>query len=300
MVECKIYLFGENIPRGNDSSSVNNTALIYNVDTWGDTGSSGRTKGFIPNTPARSSIVNTAIAQNNIVSYVVANVLTNRVKSTNNTPPDYDFTTDIPPETDDPEESGIQAVANAWIKTLTEGSNFLLDNEVVTSKIADSAVITSKIADSAVTANKIAPGVITTNHINATAGILGTQIASNTITDNNISPSANIQGSKIADSSISTIKIADYIQGSDPETGISTAKIQDSAITTAKIQDSAITTAKIANSAVTMDKINFNGTINLGDWKITASGTNLYFGYGSSSTTNILQITSSGDIIALK
>ena len=297
MAECKIYLFGEKIPRGSDSSSVNNTGLVYSANSWGNADSTGRQSGFVPNTPARSSIINTAIAQNNIVSYVVANVLTNRVNSTSNTPPNYDFTTDIPGE------GGIQALATAWIDTLTtldKGSNFLLDNEVITSKIADSAVTTDKIANSAVTAVKIASGVITTAHINATAGILGTQIASNTITDNNINSKANIQGSKIADGSISTSKIADYTQDSDPETGISTAKIQNNAITTDKIANSAITTDKIANSAVTMDKINFNGTINLGNWKITADGTNLYFGYGSSSPTNILQITSSGDIIALR
>ena len=292
MAECKIYLFGESITRGSDSSATNNTALIYNVNTWGDANSAGRTQGFIPNTPARSSIVNTAIAQNNIVSYVVANVLTDRVNSTSNTPPNYNFTTDIP------EEGGIQAVADAWIETLTKGSNFLLDNEVVTSKIADSAVTENKIANSAVTTDKIA------NSTGTQDGIITSKIANSAITTE-----------KIANNAITTDKISTFVAGNS-NTGISTVKIQDSAVTTAKIagsavttdkiEDSAVTTAKIAGSAITndkvainagitSDKINFSGGISgIGGWSIVVSGSYLEFRYDG---TWKFRISTSGDVI---
>lgn len=295
MAECRIYLFGENIPRGNDSPSVNNTGLVYSADSWGNADSKGRQSGFVPNTPARSSIVNTAIAQNNIVSYVVAKVLTNRVNSTSNTPPNYDFTTDIPGE------GGIQAVADAWIETLatlTEGSNFLLDNEVVTTKIANSAVTTDKIQDSAVTTDKIADSTGTQD------GIITSKIANSAVTTE-----------KIANNAITTDKISTFVTGNN-NTGISTAKIQDSAITTAKIQDSAITTAKIqdsavttakiqdsaitndkvaANAGITSDKINFSGGISgIGGWSIVVSGSYLEFRYDG---TWKFRISTSGDVI---
>ena len=295
MAECKIYLFGESITRGSDSSATNNTALIYNVDTWGDANSAGRTQGFIPNTPARSSIVNTAIAQNNIVSYVVANVLTKRVNSTSNTPPDYDFTTDIP------EEGSIQAVADAWIETLTtltEGSNFLLDNEVVTSKIANSAVTTDKIQDSAVTTDKIADstgtqdGIITSKIANS--AITTEKIANNAITTDKISTfvagnsNTGISTAKIQDSAVTTAKIAD--------SAVTTVKIQDSAVTTVKIQDSAITNDKVATDAgITSDKINFSGGISgIGGWSIVVSGSYLEFRYDG---TWKFRISTSGDVI---
>lgn len=293
MAECKIYLFGESITRNSDSSG-SNTGLIYTTESWGNADSTGRQSGFVPNEPARSSVVNTAIAQNNIVAYVVANVLTSRVNSTNNTPPQYNFTTDI-------EGNGIQDVANAWINTLKVG-NFLVDSEVTESKIASNAVTTAKIADYVASSNpetgistaKIQDSAVTTAKI-ADSAVTTDKLANSTGTQDGIITS------KIADSAVTTAKIAN--------SAITIDKIANSAVTIDKIQDGAVTVAKIATYAINNDKvatnagiesskINFSGGISgiggLNMWSIVQSGSYLEFRYNG---TWKFRISTSGDVV---
>lgn len=229
MAENKIYLFGESIARV-DNLEDSISSKVYKVGTWkGSSSNALRTNGFKPNTPASSTIVNTAIVQNNLPAYIISNVMVNR--AVRNGVADIDLTTD----------GDVNATANNWISKMgPSGSaipSFLVDGEVTTQKIALEAVLNNRIA----------------NRSSSYAGIESAKIALDTITGGSKVGEGNIAQNtihtyNIADNAVTTAKIVNL--------NITTDKLADNAVTTGKILDNNITTSKILNKNVTTDKVN--------------------------------------------